>query len=101
MSVLPSISVPPIKGTKDEVEYAISNLDLSNFTLKKEKVYVKLAGLGDQEVHTYIIQSVRLADERQVLRIRATNIGALIPDFKWPFVQNTFPYLNGTTSSRH
>ena len=83
MDVLPSISVPPISGEKDDVEYSISNLDLSNFRVKKEKVYVKLGSLGDKEV----------------LKIRATNLTANIPGFEWVFTQKKFPYLNGRSKS--
>ncbi|RHY28082.1 hypothetical protein DYB32_006586 [Aphanomyces invadans] len=42
MSVLPSIEVDPIIGTKDDVEYSLSQLDLSKFKVRKEKVSVKL-----------------------------------------------------------
>ena len=54
-------------------------MDLSKFTLKKEKVFVKLGTLGDEEI----------------LKVRAANITANILGFDWSFVQKKFPFLNG------
>ncbi|KDO33697.1 hypothetical protein SPRG_19308 [Saprolegnia parasitica CBS 223.65] len=79
MSVLPTIEVPPIVGTKDEIDYSISVLDLSNFHVPKEKVVVKLGTASDDEV----------------LKMRASRISSLIPGLQWTFAQKYFPYLNG------
>ncbi|ETW07582.1 hypothetical protein H310_02064 [Aphanomyces invadans] len=79
MSVLPSIEVDPIIGTKDDVEYSLSQLDLSKFKVRKEKVSVKLG----------------VATDDDVLTMKATHLSAIIPRLNWTFVQKRFPYLNG------
>ncbi|KAH9132457.1 hypothetical protein LEN26_007414 [Aphanomyces euteiches] len=79
MSVLPSIEVDPIIGTKDEVDYSISQLDLSKFKVRKEKVAVKLG----------------VATDDDVLTMKATHLSAVIPGLHWTFVQKKFPYLHG------
>ncbi|OQS04708.1 hypothetical protein THRCLA_03073 [Thraustotheca clavata] len=83
MSVLPTIEIDPIVGTKDEIDYSISVLDLSNFNVKKEKVSVKLGTALDDEI----------------LTMRATSISSLIPGLQWTFAQKYFPYLNGGGSA--
>ncbi|OQR92191.1 hypothetical protein ACHHYP_03963 [Achlya hypogyna] len=70
-------------GTKDEVDYSISVLDLSNFNVRKEKVVVKLGTAVDDEV----------------LTMRASSISSLIPGLQWTFAQKYFPYLNGGGSA--
>ncbi|CAM9886489.1 unnamed protein product, partial [Sphacelaria rigidula] len=42
LEYLPHIEVPPISGTSTRVGYAITNLDLSGFRLRKEDVKVEL-----------------------------------------------------------
>ncbi|ETV86296.1 hypothetical protein, variant 3 [Aphanomyces astaci] len=79
MSVLPSIEVDPIIGTKDDIEYTLSHLDLSKFKVRKEKVSVKLG----------------VATDDDVLTMKATHLSAIIPGLNWTFVQKKFPYLNG------
>ncbi|RLN14835.1 hypothetical protein BBJ28_00010675 [Nothophytophthora sp. Chile5] len=79
MSVLPTIKVDTISGVEDDVEYSISNLDLSNFRVKKERVKVRMGTVVDEELFT----------------VRATHLTALLKGFDWTFVQKSFPYLHG------
>ncbi|CAN0100653.1 unnamed protein product, partial [Ectocarpus sp. 12 AP-2014] len=46
LEYLPHIEVPPISGTSSRVGYAITNLDLSGFRLRKEDVDVQLVDLS-------------------------------------------------------
>lgn len=79
MSVLPTIKIDTISGIEDGVEYSISNLDLSNFRVKKECVKVRMGTVVDEELFT----------------VRATHLTALLNGFQWNFVQKYFPYLHG------
>ncbi|CAM9136355.1 unnamed protein product [Scytosiphon promiscuus] len=47
LEYLPHIEIPPISGTSSRVGYAITNLDLSGFRLRKEDVEVQLVDLSD------------------------------------------------------
>lgn len=79
MSVLPTIKVDTISGVEEGVEYSLSNLDLSNFRVKKECVKVRMGTVVDEELFT----------------VRATHLTALLKGFQWNFVQKYFPYLHG------
>eukprot|EP00903_Cladosiphon_okamuranus_P011757 g11052.t1 len=46
LEYLPHIEVPPISGSSSRVGYAITNLDLSGFRLRKEDVEVQLVDLS-------------------------------------------------------
>ena len=39
---LPAMSIPDVEGVRDDVEYAVQNLDMSGFKLHKEDVSVEL-----------------------------------------------------------
>lgn len=79
MSVLPAIKIDTISGVEEGVEYSISNLDLSNFKVRKERVKVRMGTVADEELFT----------------VRATHLTALLKGFQWTFAQKSFPYLNG------
>uniref|UniRef100_K3XBA8 PDZ domain-containing protein n=1 Tax=Globisporangium ultimum (strain ATCC 200006 / CBS 805.95 / DAOM BR144) TaxID=431595 RepID=K3XBA8_GLOUD len=79
MSVLPSIKIDTISGIEEGVEYSMSNLDLSNFRVRKERVKVRMGTVADEELFT----------------VRATHLTALLKGFQWTFAQKYFPYLNG------
>lgn len=79
MSVLPTIKIDTISGVEESVEYSISNLDLSNFRVQKERVKVRMGTVADEELFT----------------VRATHLTALLKGFQWTFAQKYFPYLNG------
>lgn len=78
-SVLPTIKIDTISGVEEGVEYALSNLDLSNFRVRKERVKVRMGTVADEELFT----------------VRATHLTALLKGFQWTFAQKYFPYLNG------
>ncbi|KAF1319402.1 hypothetical protein FI667_g13175, partial [Globisporangium splendens] len=79
MSVLPSIKIDTISGIEEGIEYSMSNLDLSNFRVRKERVKVRMGTVADEELFT----------------VRATHLTALLKGFQWTFAQKYFPYLNG------
>lgn len=79
MSVLPTIEIDTISGVEEGVEYSMSNLDLSNFRVRKERVKVRMGTVADEELFT----------------VRATHLTALLKGFQWTFAQKSFPYLNG------
>ncbi|EGZ10318.1 hypothetical protein PHYSODRAFT_523112 [Phytophthora sojae] len=78
-SVLPTLKVDTISGVEDDIKYSISNLDLSNFRVKKERVKVRMGTVVDEELFT----------------VRATHLTALLKGFDWTFEQKYFPYLHG------
>uniref|UniRef100_M4BQN0 PDZ domain-containing protein n=1 Tax=Hyaloperonospora arabidopsidis (strain Emoy2) TaxID=559515 RepID=M4BQN0_HYAAE len=78
-SVLPTLKVDTIKGVEDDIAYTISNLDLSNFRVKKEWTKVRMGTVVDEELFT----------------VRATHLTALLKGFDWTFQQKCFPYLHG------
>ncbi|CAI5744714.1 unnamed protein product [Peronospora destructor] len=78
-SVLPTLKVDTISGVEDDIAYSISELDLSNFRVKKERVTVRMGTVVDEELFT----------------VRATHLTALLKGFDWTFEQKYFPYLHG------
>ena len=42
------MSIPDVEGVRDDVEYGVSNLDMSGFKLQKEDVSVELWRRGTQ-----------------------------------------------------
>jgi hypothetical protein len=42
------MSIPDVEGVRDDVEYGVSNLDMSGFKLQKEDVTVELWRRGTQ-----------------------------------------------------
>ncbi|KAF4033780.1 hypothetical protein GN244_ATG14278 [Phytophthora infestans] len=51
-SVLPTLKIDTISGVEDDIAYSISNLDLSNFRVKKERVKVRMGTVVDEELFT-------------------------------------------------
>lgn len=49
LRILPSMPVPPLDGVKDGVIYSLSNLGLQGFKVRKEKIYVEIAGIKAQK----------------------------------------------------
>ncbi|CAI5709925.1 unnamed protein product [Hyaloperonospora brassicae] len=78
-SVLPTLKIDTISGVEDDIAYSISNLDLSNFRVKKERTKVRMGTVVDEELFT----------------VRATHLTALLKGFDWTFQQKCFPYLHG------
>lgn len=77
---LPSMSVPDIQGVKDDVQFAVTGLDMSGFKLRKEDVTVVLASSLDNEF----------------LTCTATGILAKFARVRWRYQQLYFPYLSGS-----
>ena len=77
---IPSMNIPDIQGVKDDVQFAVTRLDMSGFKLKKEDVQVRLGNSLQEEF----------------LVCEATNISAAFKGVKWKYQQLYFPYLSGT-----
>jgi hypothetical protein len=77
---IPNMTIPDIQGVKDDVQFAVTRLDMSGFKLKKEDVQVRL-GTSLQE---------------EFLVCEASNISAAFQGVKWKYQQLYFPYLSGT-----
>ena len=77
---IPNMSIPDIQGVKDDVQFAITKLDLSGFKLRKEDVSVTLGRSVNEEF----------------LSCEAKNISAAFNNVRWKFQQLYFPYLSGT-----
>ncbi len=64
---------------QDEIDYTIENLDLSGFSVEKEKVKVYL---GESPVDS-------------LLKIVVTDFGAVLKQMHWSYTQLYFPFLSG------
>ena len=79
LEYVPNMTIPDIQGVKDDVQFAVTRLDMSGFKLKKEDVQVRL-GSSIQE---------------EFLVCEASNISAAFKGVKWKYQQLYFPYLSG------
>jgi hypothetical protein len=77
---LPSMSVPDIQGVKDDIQFAVTGLDMSGFKLRKEDVVVVLGSSLNEEF----------------LTCTATGIMAKFARVRWRYQQLYFPYLSGS-----
>jgi len=76
MKYLPQVKVPTIKGSKDGVDYELSDISLTGFKVPADKV--SLLVVKGTELH-----------------LRADNIVFNVKGIKWQYQQNYFPYLQG------
>ncbi|GBG30770.1 Hypothetical Protein FCC1311_069902 [Hondaea fermentalgiana] len=83
LSHLPELSLPPISGERDGLEYRIANLDLGGFIIHREYIQVRLNSF-DKVKHgaPFFVISIR-------------NIEAKVDDVEWSFQQNYFPHISG------
>jgi hypothetical protein len=77
---LPTMTVPDIQGVKDDVQFAITGLDMSGFKLRKEDVKVDVGSSLKEELFS----------------CTAVGIGAKFARVKWKYEQLYFPYLSGS-----
>ena len=77
---IPNMVIPDIQGVKDDVQFAVTKLDMSGFQLNKEDVQVRIGSSLQEEF----------------LVCEASNISAAFKGVKWKYQQLYFPYLSGT-----
>lgn len=77
---LPTMTVPDIQGVKDDVQFAITGLDMSGFKLRKEDVKVEVGSSLKEELFS----------------CTAVGIRAKFARVRWKYEQLYFPYLSGS-----
>jgi len=97
LRVLPSMPVPPFDGVRDGLMYTLSNLSMEGFKVKKEDIYIEIAGISAQKSGDGSIpQSTRAVKASELLVIDIKNISATLNDAMWSFEQTYMPYLKGS-----
>ena len=79
LTYLPAMKIPDIQGIKDDIQFAIIGLNLSQFKILKENITI----------------SVHKDVKQEFLTCRIDNINAAFTNLKWKFQQLYFPYLSG------
>jgi hypothetical protein len=107
---VPSMSIPDIQGVKDDVQFAVTKLDMSGFKLRKEGVCCVAALLtsplscivgiigADVITHSFFLDvTVTLGKSinEEFLSCEARNISAAFNGVRWKYQQLYFPYLSG------
>lgn len=97
LRILPSMPVPPFEGVRDGLIYAIKNLSMHGFKLKKEDIMVEIAGIR-AAVQTgagsdAIVQ--RKVKATDILIVDVRNVSAVFENAQWSFEQTFLPYLKG------
>ena len=121
LRILPSMPVPPMDGVKDGLVYHISNLSMEGFKVKKENIFVEIAGMratkkskeakmetsedaegsassaspsGADTLQIDFDESVEVK-ATELLIIDVSEISAIFNDAIWGFEQTYLPYLKG------
>jgi hypothetical protein len=97
LRILPSMPVPPYDGVREGLVYHLSNLSMAGFKVKKEDIYIEIAGIkaaAQREVEDESPQSP-VVKSSELLIIDVKNIQATLDDAVWSFEQTYFPYLKG------
>ena len=117
LKVLPSLPVPPFDGVREVCDdiaslylfleflsapllqglvYHLSNLSMAGFKVKKEDIYIEVAGLAARKGANKIMdQPNRQVKASELLIIDVRNISAVLEDALWSFEQTYMPYLKG------
>ena len=120
LRILPSMPVPPLDGVKDGLLYHISNLSMEGFKVKKEDIFVEIAGISAvtknkntatrnsksaDDIYNYNvadganqgdIPNESTAKSTDILVIDIQNISAILEKAFWSFEQTYFPYVKGS-----
>ncbi len=97
LRILPSMPVPPFDGVKEGVIYSIKNLSMHGFKLRKEDIFVEIAGIAASQqsgssADKIVQRTVKAAD---ILIVDVRNVSAVFENAKWAFEQTYMPYLKG------
>ncbi|KAL7482821.1 hypothetical protein ACHAW6_008481 [Cyclotella cf. meneghiniana] len=97
LRILPSMPVPPFDGVREGLVYHISNLSMAGFKVKKEDIYIEIAGIraASQKGADDLPAQSRLVKASELLIIDVKNISATLDDAVWSFEQTYMPYLKG------
>lgn len=97
LKILPSMPVPPFDGVREGLVYHLSNLSMAGFKVKKEDIYIEIAGIraAAQDNTGDIPQQSRVVKASELLIIDIKNISAIMDDTVWSFEQTYMPYLKG------
>eukprot|EP00941_MAST-03F_sp_MAST-3F-sp1_P000782 g782.t1 len=79
---IPSTTIPPSEGIKDNLFYTIGKIDMSGFKIKKECVDLALGDFTNPTGGDLLLITVR-------------EIQAQIRDLEWSYKQQYFPYMKG------
>ncbi len=120
LRILPSMPVPPLDGVKDGLLYHISNLSMEGFKVKKEDIFVEIAGISavkknkntttrnlkstDDNSYSNVADGTNQGDipnklstkSADILVIDIQNISAILEKAFWSFEQTYFPYVKGS-----
>jgi len=87
LQYLPDMPIEDVSGVYKKVGYKIGDLDMSNFKLVKEDVFVKLGDFVSRK-------------GEDLLSITAKNITAEFKQLSWQYNQKVFPFLTGEGIAR-
>ncbi|CAD7941739.1 unnamed protein product [Amoebophrya sp. A25] len=87
MALLPKIQIDNLEGESHDFAYAVGNINLGGFKLKKECVSLKI----NFETAT----AEKLQDGFELISLHAWNMSCVLEKVNFSFEQQNFPYLNG------
>ena len=101
LRILPALPVPPFDGVREGLLYNLSNLSMQGFKVRKEDIYIEIAGIEAAAQKKDGTSSVPQSTQRAVtaselLVIDVKNISATLDDAMWSFEQTYMPYLKGS-----
>ncbi|KAL9186078.1 hypothetical protein ACHAXT_005316 [Thalassiosira profunda] len=98
LKVLPEMPVPPFDGVREGLVYHLSNLSMAGFNVKKEDIYIEIAGIHAAAQDPSAPQPPRTGSVKasELLIIDIKNISATLNDAIWSFEQTYMPYLKGS-----
>ena len=84
LEYIPAMSIPDFHGVSNDIEYDITDLDLTEFKLDRKNVQV-----------TLLDDFLRVRQREQFLAVKASGVGANFKGIGWKYLQQYFPYLRG------
>ena len=95
LRILPSMPVPPFDGVREGLVYHLSNLSMAGFKVRKEDIYIEIAGIQAATQKDDQQPQSREVKASELLIIDVRNISATLDDAVWSFEQTYMPYLKG------
>jgi len=87
MSLLPKIHIDNLEGKSGDFSYAVGNIDLGGFKVKKEKVSLKINFEGADQAS--------LQRGFELVSFQAWDMCCALDGLNFSYEQTAFPYLNG------
>ncbi len=91
MGLLPKIHIENLEGESSGFHYAVGNIDLGGFKVRKEKVTLKI----NFETAT----AENLLNGFELVSFHAAGMSCILEKLSFSFEQQSFPYLNGEGSA--